>query len=210
MDNRHIEKIISKTSKSNGGGELRGHSEPRDLSNDSFNTIVSSENLFMAWQKFRCGKRARLDVQIFERRLEENIFNLQYQLRHGTYKHDRYHPFTICDPKQRQIHKATVTDRVVHQAVVQVIEPLFERQFIYDSFSCRKGKGTHAAIARLRTMLRRASINNTKTVYALKLDIRKFFASVNHGVLVNLIEKKSKTLLRCNYLKRLLVAMAGK
>lgn len=178
-------KLLPKPREISGGGILRGHFEP-----DFFKDIITADNLFLAWEKFRRGKRSKMDVQIFERRLEENIFALQYQLENGSYKHSRYRPFTITDPKQRQIHKATVRDRVVHQAMVQEIEPLFEQRFIYDSFSCRKGKGTHAAVARLRMQLRRASRNNSRTVYSLKLDIRKFFASVDHGILLRLLEKR--------------------
>ncbi|HMS92634.1 MAG TPA: reverse transcriptase domain-containing protein [Candidatus Saccharibacteria bacterium] len=152
--------------------------------------IISTDNLFRAWHKFRRGKRSKLDVQIFERKLEENIFNLQYQLKHDQYKHSRYKPFTVFDPKQRKIHKATVRDRLIHQALTQVVEPRFESSFIYDSFSCRKGKGTHAAIDRLRSMLQQASNSNSRTIYALKLDIRKFFASVDHHLLLGLLKRK--------------------
>ncbi len=106
------------------------------------------------------------------------------------YEHGRYQPFKICDPKQRQIHKANVRDRLVHQAVVSAIEPLFERRFIYDSYSCRVGKGTHAGVARLGLFLRQASHNNTKKVYVLKCDVRQFFASIDHEILMKQIEAK--------------------
>lgn len=99
-------------------------------------------------------------------------------------------PFQICDPKQRQIHKATVQDRLVHQAIVSEIEPLFEPRFIFDSYSCRKGKGTHAAVARLRKFLYQASCNDTQTVYALKCDIKKFFASVDHDILIGILRQR--------------------
>jgi RNA-directed DNA polymerase len=89
----------------------------------------------------------------YERHLEENIFALHEHLTNGSYRHSGYQPFTIHDPKQRQIHKATVQDRLVHQVLVSAIEPLFEPQFIYDSYSCRKDKGTHAAVNRLQSFL---------------------------------------------------------
>lgn len=126
----------------------------------------------------------------FERYLEDNIFTLQEELSSGVYRHGTYEPFTIHDPKQRTIHKATVKDRVVHQAVVNIIESLFESKFIYDSYSCRVRKGTHAAVKRLRTFLWRASKNNTRTIYALKCDVQKFFASVNHKILKELLRKR--------------------
>ncbi|MEX2006905.1 MAG: reverse transcriptase/maturase family protein [Candidatus Saccharimonadales bacterium] len=143
--------------------------------------------MFTAWQKFRRGKHRRQDVLNFERDLEKNIFELQAELKSSSYKHGSYEPFTVWDPKQRRIHKANVRDRLVHQALVSAIEPIFELGFIYDSFSCRKGKGTHAGVARLRHFLQKTSRNNSKTVYALKCDIFKFFASVEHTKLLDLL-----------------------
>lgn len=158
--------------------------------NELFEQIASCENLFSAWHLFCLGKRTRDDVMQFKRHLEDNLFEIQTQLATGRYRHSPYQPFTIYDPKQRTIHKALVKDRVVHQAIVNVIEPLLEKRFIYDSYSCRVGKGTHAAVKRLRTFLRQASHNNTKTLYAVKCDIRKFFASINHDILIVLLRKR--------------------
>ncbi len=115
---------------------------------------------------------------------------LHSDLINQTYTHGPYQPFTIFDPKQRSIHKAIVRDRLVHQALVSAIEPYFEKQFIFDSYSCRLNKGTHAGVARLQSFLQKASVNNTKTVYALKCDVRKFFDSVDHQILVRQLEKK--------------------
>lgn len=146
----------------------------------------------MSWELFRRGKRKRIDVMIFERRLEDNLYELREDLLSGTYTHQQYQPFNINDPKRRIIHKANVRDRLVHQAVVSMIEPLFECRFIHDSFSCRRNKGTHAAVQRLRIFLRQASLNNTRTVYAVKCDVRKFFASVDHKILCDLLERRVK------------------
>jgi hypothetical protein len=150
-----------------------------------FDQLVSTPNLFLAWDRFVRGKRSKPDVQAFERHLEDNLFALQEQLRQGTYTHDPYQAFVIHDPKRRQIHKSTVKDRVVHQAMINVIEPYFERRFIFYSYSSRKGKGTHAAIRRLERMLQRLSRNNTQTVYVLKMDIARFFATVDHEILLD-------------------------
>jgi len=169
------------------GGGRRNDLFHRKQDNDLFDRIASLENLLLAWELFRKGKRSRGDVMVFERNLEDNIFELHKNLISGLYRHSPYEPFTIHDPKQRTIHKALVRDRVVHQAIVNVIEPLFERRFIHDSYSCRVGKGTHAAIERLRSFLASASKNNTRTVYAVKCDVRKFFASVNHEILLRLL-----------------------
>lgn len=148
------------------------------------------ENLLLAWERFRRGKRAREDVMIFEHRLEDNLFEIQEGLISGSYHHEAYRRFIIHDPKQRTIHKATVKDRVVHQAIINVIEPLFEKRFIHDSFSSRIDKSTHAAVKRLRLFLRVASRNNTRTIYAVKCDVRKFFASVDHEILLRLLARR--------------------
>ena len=170
-------------------GGVRSRRSHRSVDYDLFSQITSIENLFIAWERFRKGKRRRQDVMLFERHLEDNLFALQVELASGIYQHSPYDRFTIHDPKQRTIHKADVKDRVVHQAIVNVIEPIFEKRFIYDSYSCRVGKGTHSAVKRLRIFLRQASSNNTRTIYALKCDIRKFFASVNHPKLLCLLER---------------------
>jgi retron-type reverse transcriptase len=165
---------------------LRGGVE-LDRMDETYIKICSLENLFASWEKFRRGKRSKSDVMAFGRHLEDNLFALQRELVTETYRHSLYEPFTIFDPKQRSIHKAIVKDRIVHQAVVQVIEPFFERRFIFDSYSCRVGKGTHEAVKRLRFFLQKASLNDTRTMYALKCDIRKFFASVSHEKLLQLL-----------------------
>ncbi|MFH1142790.1 MAG: reverse transcriptase/maturase family protein [Candidatus Uhrbacteria bacterium] len=136
----------------------------------------------------------------YELKLEDNIFQLHYELLSGTYQHDPYEPFIVHDPKRRQIHKASVKDRVVHQAIVNVIEPFFEKRFIYDSYSCRIGKGTLAAAERLRYFLTKSSFNNTRTTNALKGDIKKFFASVDQTILLGLLSKQ----ISCNRTLKLL------
>lgn len=128
----------------------------------------------------------------FERRLEQHLFQLHWDLRSQTYEHSPYSAFTICDPKQRRIHKATVRDRIVHHAVFAALNPLFEPTFIAHSFSCRKGKGTHRGVDALQRMLRQVSRNNTRPCYALKCDIHQFFASVNHAILFGILEKRIK------------------
>lgn len=155
-----------------------------------FDQIISLGNLFAAWREFRRGKRSRQDVQEFERHLEDNIFVLHRELVEGRYRHGSYHRFHIFDPKHRIIHKATVRDRLVHHAVYRVLYPLFDRSFIFDSYSCRIGKGTHAAVDRLEQFTRQVSQNNTRPCWVLKFDIKKFFDSVDHGILLEILEKK--------------------
>lgn len=128
----------------------------------------------------------------FETRLEQNVFQLQRELQSGAYSHGSYSAFTICDPKQRRIHKATVRDRIVHHAVFAALNPIFEPTFIAHSFSCRKDKGTHRGIDALEGMLRKVSKNATRPCYVLKCDIHHFFASVDHAILLGILEKKIK------------------
>lgn len=157
-----------------------------------YSKLISIENLFQAWNEFKAGKRKRADVQIFERYLEDNIFELHQALKNKTYQHGDYQSFYLHDPKQRHIHKASVQDRVVHNLLYTHFYPLFDPTFIYDSYSCRLEKGTHKAVKRLEKFTRIVSKNYTKPCWALKLDIRKFFASVDHQILTGLLNKKIK------------------
>ncbi|MCX6795928.1 MAG: reverse transcriptase/maturase family protein, partial [Candidatus Falkowbacteria bacterium] len=157
-----------------------------------FENIISLENLFIAWKEFKRGKTKKPDVQKFEMFLEDNLFSLHQELKQKTYKHSNYTSFYISDPKLRHIHKAQVRDRVVHHAVYRILYPLFDKSFIYDSYSCRDKKGTHKAVLRLEDFCRKASSNYTETCYCLKCDIKKFFDSIDHEILLHLIKNKVK------------------
>ena len=154
-----------------------------------FDEITSLENLFAAWREFRRGKRAKPDVQIFERHLEDSLFTLHEELVEHRYRHGPYEKFHVFDPKHRIIHKATVRDRITHHAVYRVLYPLFDRSFIFDSYSCRIGKGTHAAVNRLGDFTRKVSRNFTRPCWVLKCDIRKFFDSIDHERLIRILER---------------------
>ncbi|HTP56949.1 MAG TPA: reverse transcriptase/maturase family protein [Candidatus Paceibacterota bacterium] len=106
-----------------------------------------------------------------------------------TYCHGSYHQFRINDPKPRDISKASVRDRLLHHAVYRVLYPFFARRFIADSFSCQLGKGTHRALDRFRAFAYRASRNHTRSCWVLKCDIRKFFASIGHGILSEVLAR---------------------
>ncbi len=155
-----------------------------------FNKIISLENLFSAWLEFRKGKRHKLDVQIFELNLEDNLFHLHWLLERGKYQHGNYVSFCVKDPKQRLIHKAPVIDRVFHHAVFRVLYPIFDGMFINDSYSCRIGKGTHMAVKQLEVYIKRVSRNHQRSCFVLKCDVKSFFHSINHQILLNLIKKK--------------------
>src|ERR1035437_7066874 len=101
----------------------------------TYNNIISVENLLEAWKEFQSGKKSRKDVQEFELRLMGNILSLHRDLSTKMYKHSPYEAFNISDPKPRNIHKATVRDRLLHHALYRTLYPFFDRTFISDSFS---------------------------------------------------------------------------
>lgn len=150
--------------------------------------IISLENLLEAWQEFLLGKRKRKDVQEFQVNFMDNILKIHYDLVYHKYEHGDYKAFKVHDPKTRDIHKASVRDRLLHHAIYRQLYPFFDRTFIFDSYSCRLNKGTHKAIVRLNQFFLKASINNTKTCWALKVDIKKFFASIDHEILINILK----------------------
>ncbi len=158
----------------------------------SYVDIITIDRLFQAWDEFKKEKRNKKDVQVFERHLEDNLFELYRQLKKQTYRHGTYQDFYVTDPKIRHIHKSKVKDRVLHHLLYKYLYKLFDKHFIYDSYSCRKGKGTHKAVKRLEQFARVVSKNYTRECWSLKCDIKKFFASVDHDILKNLISKKIK------------------
>ncbi|OGD56468.1 hypothetical protein A2V71_03770 [Candidatus Berkelbacteria bacterium RBG_13_40_8] len=154
-----------------------------------YSKIISVDNLLLAWEEFAKGKRHKKDVQEFSLNLMDNIILLHNDLISHKYRHGGYHAFRICDPKPRDIHKASVRDRLVHHAVYRVLYPFFDRTFVDGSFSCRNKKGTHKAINKFRDYFYKVSKNNTRTCYCLKMDIRKFFANIDHKVLTDILRK---------------------
>ena len=154
-----------------------------------FENVVSVDNLLLAWQEFILGKRDKKDAQEFYFHLMDNILSLNYDLSNHTYKHGGYQTFNICDPKPRIINKASVRDRLLHHAAYRILYPFFDKTFISDSFSCRKEKGTHRAINRFIDFAHIVSKNNTKTCWVLKCDIKKFFYSIDHQILLEILQK---------------------
>lgn len=146
----------------------------------------------MAWKEFRCGKRNKPDIQEFEFHLEDNLFQLHQELKNKTYQHSNYTSFYVSDPKLRHIRKACVRDMVLHHAVFRILYQTFDKSFIFDSYSCRLNKGTHRAVNRLEKFYCKLSRNNTRNIFALKCDVRKFFNSIDQVILLALIERKIK------------------
>ena len=157
-------------------------------------SLTHFDNLYLAFKKAAKGKRGQPQVATFEFYLEGNLFQLQEELETQTYRPGPYTSFYIRDPKLRLISAAPFRDRVVHHALCNIIEPLFERTFIGDSYANRKGKGTHAALDQAQAFVRHYP-------YVLQCDIRQFFPSVDHAVLQTLLARKigdPQTLWLCN------------
>lgn len=155
----------------------------------NFEDIISIDNLLEAWKEFIRGKRNKKDVQEFSFCLMDNIITLYQDLASGIYQHGNYQAFNISDPKPRNVHKADVRDRLLHHAIYRILYPFSDKTFISDSYSCRINKGTHKALNRFRSFAYKASQNNTKTCWVLKCDIKKFFANIDHEILIEILEQ---------------------
>lgn len=157
--------------------------------NHTYQDIISVENLLAAWKEFVAGKRRKIDVLEFQSHLMDNILKLHEDLKDKTYTHSSYVAFKISDPKPRDIHKATVRDRLLHHAIYRILYPFFDRTYISDSYSCRDNKGTHRAMNRFTSFSNKVSKNHTHTCWVLKCDIRKFFASIDQKILIEVVSK---------------------
>ena len=152
---------------------------------DLWANVIRFESLLRAAEKACKGKRFRPDVVAFHFHLERELWQLHEELSTKSYQPGPYRTFVIHEPKARQISAAPYRDRVVHHALVNVLEPIFERTFIRDSYACRKGKGTHAAVDRCQEFARRFR-------YVLKADIQKFFPSLDHALLKHQVARQIK------------------
>lgn len=188
--NTHPKQISLFDSVENGGMRERER-ESKRLPRHIFHTIISVENLLAAWREFLRGKRNRKDVVIFAAHLTDNVLGLHRELADRTYRHGPYRAFRVNDPKPRDIHKASVRDRLVHHAICRILYPYFDRKFIFDSYSCRRNKGTHRALNRFREYARQVSYNHTRTAWVLQCDIKKFFASIDHATLKTILGRHS-------------------
>jgi hypothetical protein len=147
---------------------------------DQFENICAFSNLYRAWRKAAKGKRSAMAVARFEYGLADHLLDLKMDIADGTYRPGEYTHFFIHEPKRRRISAAPFRDRVVHHALCNVIEPVFESRFIADSYANRMGKGTHRAIDRCQQLARRYA-------YVLRLDIVKHFPAIDHQILVGLL-----------------------
>lgn len=168
--------------------------------NNLFERIYSFESLYRAYRRARLGKRQRVSVMVFEQDLEGNLIQLQNELVWNMYQTGSYHRFQVYEPKQREVAALPFRDRVVQHSLVSVIEPIWESRFIADSYACRPGRGLHKGADRVQTMMR-VTRREHGQVFALKLDVRKFFASVDHEVMRKLLRRHiacERTLALCD------------
>ena len=152
--------------------------------------IFSFGNIYRCYLNCRKNKRNTINALKFEISAEENILRLEKELNSKTYRPSRSILFAARKPKLREIFAADFRDRVVHHILVDYLERAWERIFIYDSYACRKEKGTHRAVMRLKSFLRKVSKNGKRKAYYLQLDIKYFFTSIDKEILFGLIKKK--------------------
>lgn len=158
--------------------------------NGIFEQIITFDSLHAAYMRARKGKRQSWACRHFEKDLEGELIQLQNELIWGEYRTGPYRSFYVDEPKRRKITAlCRFRDRVVQQAVYAAIEPIYERRFISTSFACRPQKGTHAGADAAQEMLREC-LRRHGTVYALKADISRYFASIDHAILKQLLRKK--------------------
>ena len=154
-----------------------------------YEQIISIENLKLVDEKARKGKRQSYGVIIHDKNREANIIELNKILKEKTFKTSRYNVFKVYEPKEREIYQLPYfPDRIVHHAVMNLLEPIWVSIFTADTYSCIKGKGIHAAVKKIKHDLK--DLNGTQ--YCLKLDIRKFYPTIDHVILKRIIRKKIK------------------
>ena len=166
-----------------------------------YSEIYDLKNLIIAYKKARKGKTKKNYVKKFEEDLAYNLKILHDELKNQTYKPKPLEVFILRDPKTRKISKADFRDRVVHHALCNIIEPIFDKTFIHDNCANRKGKGNLFAIRRFEKFQKKVSRNgklngwfneNQVKGYCLKADIKHYFQEVNHEILLNIIQRKIK------------------
>lgn len=170
--------------------------------NNLFKKIYSLENLNLAFKKARKGKTNKWYVKEFESNLDNELTKLKIELQNQTYRPKPLKRFIIRDPKTRVIHASTFRDRVIHHAICNIIEPIFEKIFIFDSYASRKNKGSHAGLKRFDEFERKvtyngkplkiAKDNNMIVGYTLKADIKHYFDTIDLEILMKIIGRKIK------------------
>ncbi len=171
-----------------------------------YEKIYSVDNLLLADKKARKGKSSRKEIIEFDKKKYKNISDLHIILKENRYKTSKYELFTLYDPKQREISKLPYyPDRILHHAILNIIEPMFVSTFTSNTYNCIKGRGIHKAFYKLKEDLK--DVENTK--YCLKLDIQKFYPSINNNILKQLLRKKFKDNKLLNLLDEIIDSTVG-
>jgi len=157
---------------------------------DIYKKVVSFINLVKAYKNARKGKTKKRYVKEFHKDLRENLLKLREELLNKIYQPKPLITFILRDPKTRRISKSAFRDRIVHHAIINVIEPIFDKGFIYDSCANRIGRGSLFALNRFEEFKRKVNKNNTHGGYVLKADVKHYFDEINHNVLLGIIKNK--------------------
>lgn len=153
-----------------------------------FERIVTIENLVLAEKKARKGKANSYGIKLFDRNYQSNIVHLQKELLDGSYRTGKYDIFKIYEPKERDIARLPYKHRIVHHAIMNIMENIWVKTFTADSYSCIKGRGIHKCLNNIRKALRKVD----ETKYCLKIDIKKFYPSIDRVILMDIVKKKIK------------------
>ena len=166
--------------------------------------IYDLKNLILAWRKARKGKTKKDYVINFEEDLAYNLKILHEELKNQTYNPKPLKTFILRDPKTRKISKAHFRDRIIHHAICNILEPIFDRAFIYDNCAGRKQKGTLFAIKRFERFRRKITSNFSSKGYCLKADIKHYFPEINHEILLEILKRKVRDEKVVELLKRVI------
>lgn len=155
-----------------------------------FEKIISLENLWLADERARKGKRNSYGVRVHDKNRLKNLKKLHEDLKNGNFQTSEYYIYQITEPKERTIYRLPYfPDRIVHHAIMNVLESMFVANFTADTYSCIKGRGIHLMAKKIKKALRN-DMEGTK--YCLKFDIKKFYPTVKHGIMQDLLERKIK------------------
>ncbi len=153
-----------------------------------FDQLISTENIIAADKKARIGKNHRKDVKLFDQDKAQNINAIQSMLANQTYRVSPYRIFPVFEPKKRDVYQLPYRDHLIQHVIMNVMDGMFTGMLTADTYSCIKGRGIHGALRAVNKALR----NERSTRYCLKLDVRKFYPTIDHGIIKQQLRRKLK------------------